>query len=115
MATRKSSSGTKIGERQNSETAGSVVLIPRYTCNFGQNLDSYLRDRFIVGLSNHGIKHSILNSNPNTFNEALSMVIESLRDFCPLVSRTWLDKLCTNWRENLFSNLNVRSVCVVVP
>lgn len=46
------------------------------SCNFGESLDIYLRDRFIVGLIKDGLKQAILRANPKNFKEALAMLAQ---------------------------------------
>lgn len=62
---------------QNSgENASSFSLALRQlaqTCNFGEQLDSNLRDRFIMGLNNEEMKRSIINANPDTLAKAISL------------------------------------------
>lgn len=43
------------------------------SCNFGDNLDSQLRDRFIVGLKNESMRKSIIRSDPRNFDVALGL------------------------------------------
>lgn len=41
------------------------------TCNFGDHLDSNLRDRFIMGLCNEEMKRLVIQANPATFEVAI--------------------------------------------
>ncbi|CAM6031659.1 unnamed protein product, partial [Sphagnum compactum] len=57
------------------EDASSYALALRelaQTCNFGEQLDAHLRDRFIVGLRDDATKKQIIRVNPDTFDLALS-------------------------------------------
>lgn len=58
------------------ETAAAFALALRQLaqlCNFGEQLDSHLRDRFIMGLENEEMKRVIIRSNPDTFDKAISI------------------------------------------
>lgn len=43
------------------------------TCNFGEQLDNHLRDRFVMGLREEKTKTLIIQTNPKTLDEALGL------------------------------------------
>lgn len=58
------------------ETAAAYSLALRQlaqTCNFADQLDSHLRDRFIMGLNNEEMKRLVIRTNPSTFDRAISI------------------------------------------
>lgn len=63
-------------DQKSGENASTFCLALRQlaqTCNFGEQLDSQLRDRFIMGLNNEEIKRNIINASPNTLAKAIAM------------------------------------------
>lgn len=74
------------------------------SCNFGPGLDSYLRDRFIVGLKNNNMKHSILKSNPKSFYEALSLA--QTAEVASSSSQNYVSKVNNNTMRNTHKQKN---------
>ena len=70
--------------KQNNDTVAEFVSRLRKaadTCNFGGQLDSMIRDRFVMGLNDENVNKKLLLEDALTFDKAFSvaMIAEEVR------------------------------------
>lgn len=73
-------------------------------------LKSVCNKIFDMADGTHCVVRGLINVMLNNKFDVQAIVIESRKDFCPLIGRSWLDKLYPDWRSNFCHVLNVKSV-----